>query len=336
MPLGVLFALGAYALYSCCDAIIKGFGAGLTVYEIACFSALFSLIPAVFNKPPEERWRDMFRMKHPVLVHVRSAIGMVGNLCVIYAFVTIPLADAYSLAFLAPIFVVIISRFFLHETLTAPRIIFLTLTFVGVLLVVRPGFRDLQPGHLTAVISALMGSISVAIIRKVAPVEKRVSIIGIPLGYIILINGVLMIPTFDPPTLQEWALLLCIGGLGGTGNILFIVAMRLGRASEIAPAQYSQIAWAIILGAVFYQEYPDALAYAGLAVVATFGILNVISDETRIRIFSRLSLTGPGPATTAGAVSRPLPEKRKPFFRFGRRVDAPPANNDDKRPRDAA
>ncbi|MFO5197620.1 EamA family transporter, partial [Salmonella enterica subsp. enterica serovar Typhimurium] len=80
--------------------------------------------------------------------------------------------------------------------------------------------------------------------------------------------------------------LLLIGGLGGTGNILFIAATRRIPASQIAPGQYSQIAWAIIFGAIFFHEYPDLIAWVGLVIVAAGGILNVISDETRIRIFS--------------------------------------------------
>jgi drug/metabolite transporter (DMT)-like permease len=305
MPLGVLFALGAYALYSCCDAIIKGFGSTLPVFEIAFFSSLFSLLPAIFTKSKGEHWRGMLRAKHPWLLHARSATGLIGNLCIIYAFVHIPLADAYSIAFLAPIFIVILSVFLLRETVSWPRAVFLTLTFLGVLLVVRPGFRDLQLGHLLALVAALMGGISTTILRYVAPVEKRVSLIGVPLGYIIIFNGVAMIPTFVMPTWQDFALFLVIGGLGGTGNLLFIHATRIAKASEIAPGQYSQIAWAIVLGAIFYHEFPDAIGYCGLAVVAAFGILNVISDETRIRIFSRLSPSGIGPATAAAEISLP-------------------------------
>jgi drug/metabolite transporter (DMT)-like permease len=308
MPLGVLFALGAYALYSCCDAIIKGFGVNLPVFEIAFFSALFSLLPAIFTKPRGEHWRQMFRARHPWLLHARSLSGLIGNLCVIYAFVHIPLADTYSIAFLAPIFIVIISHFMLRESLTWPRAVFLALTFVGVLLVVRPGLRDLQLGHLAALLAAVMGAISTTILRRVAPFEKRVSLIGVPLGYIIVFNGIAMIPSFVVPTWSDLAFLLVIGGLGGTGNLLFIAATRLAKASEIAPAQYSQIAWAIALGAIFYAEYPDVIGYCGLAIVAAFGILNVISDETRIRIFSRLSSWGVGPATAAAEVEPPLPE----------------------------
>ena len=51
MPRGVLFALIAYGLYSCCDAIVKALGHGLTVYEIAFFTTLFSLVPAFLTTP---------------------------------------------------------------------------------------------------------------------------------------------------------------------------------------------------------------------------------------------------------------------------------------------
>jgi drug/metabolite transporter (DMT)-like permease len=332
MPSGVLFALLAYALYSCCDAIIKGFGSSLTVHEIAFWTALFSFIPAIFTLPKGERWVDFWRMKHPWLVNLRSIAGLFGNMAVIFAFTTIPLAETYSIAFLAPIFIVILSVTFLKETVGWQRWAFLAMSFVGVLLVVRPGFRELQLGHLAAVGAAIFGSISTTVLRRVAPHEKRVSLIGVPLGYILVANGILMIPEFSLPTWQEFALLLTIGGLGGTGNVLFINATRMAKASEIAPLQYSQIAWAITFGAIFFHEYPDLVGYVGLAVVVTFGILNVISGENRFRILSRLSF-GLGPATVAAETAKPLdPHEDDPAVPPPDEPEAPP---DDQR-RDAA
>lgn len=306
MPTGVAFSLVAYLLYSCCDAIIKGFGTSLTVFEIAFWTALFSFVPAMLTKPKGERWRDFHKMRHPWLVHLRSITGVVGNLCIIYAFTHIALAEAYSLAFLAPIFVVALSRTILHEEVTWQRWFFLGASFLGVLLVVRPGFRDLELGHFLAIVAALMGGITTTTLRKVAPVEKRVSLLGWPLGYIVVINGLLMLPTFTWPSWEEFAMLMLIGALGGTGNIMFIAATRRAPVSQIAPAQYSQIAWAVVFGALFFTEYPDLIAYCGLAVVALGGILNVMSDETRIRIFSRLTIFGP--ASAISEISKPLGE----------------------------
>ena len=309
MPVGVALSILAYLLYSCCDAIIKGFGSSLTVFEIAFWTALFSFLPAIFTKPRGEHWRQMHRMRHPYLVHLRSITGVIGNLCIIYAFTHIPLAEAYSIAFLAPIFVVALSRIFLHEDVTWQRWFFLAASFCGVLLVVRPGFRELELGHLMAMGAAIMGGITTTTLRKVAPVEKRVSLLGIPLSYIVIVNGILMLPTFSWPSLQEFAMLLAIGALGGTGNIVFIAATRRSPISQIAPAQYSQIVWAIVFGAMFFHEWPDAIAYCGLVVVAFGGILNVISDKTRIRIFSRLSVFGP--ASAAAEVSAPIGDDAK-------------------------
>jgi len=310
MPSGVVFSLAAYLLYSCCDAIIKGFGSSLTVFEIAFWTALFSFLPAIFTKPKGEHWRHVFRMRHPWLVNLRSLTGLIGNLCIIFAFVHIPLAEAYSIAFLAPIFVVFLSSRLLNETVTWQRWLFLAASFVGVLLVVRPGFRELGAGHLAALGSSILGAVTTTILRKVAPVEKRVTLIGLPLGYIVIANGILMLPDFHWPTWQEFGLLLAIGGLGGTGNLLFIAATRRSPISQIAPGQYSQIVWAILFGAIFFAEYPDLVGYLGLVVVATGGILNVVSDETRIRIFSRLS-AGAGPATVTAEVSPPIGDDAK-------------------------
>ena len=304
MPSGVVFSLAAYLLYSCCDAIIKGFGSSLSIFEIAFWTALFSFLPVIFTKPKGEHWHLFWQMRHPWLVNLRSITGLVGNLCIIFAFVTIPLAEVYSIAFLAPIFVVFLSTYILKEVVTWQRWMFLAASFGGVLLVVQPGFRELQPGHLTALAAAVLGGATTTVLRKVAPVEKRVSLIGIPLGYIVVVNGILMIPQFSVPTVQEIAFLLAIGLIGGTGNILFIAATRRAPASVIAPAQYSQILWAIIFGALFFQEFPDPIAYLGLVIVVAGGIMNVISDETRIRIFSRLSVFGP--ASAASELGSPL------------------------------
>jgi drug/metabolite transporter (DMT)-like permease len=299
MPAGVIFAVSAYALYSCCDAIIKGLGHGLSVYELAFFTTLFSLIPVFLNTPKGESWRTFWKLNNPLLVHMRGVSGLLGNLCIIYAFVTIPLAEAYSLAFLAPIFIVLISAIVLRESVSPQRWLLLGVSFIGTLIVVRPGFRELHLGHLAAIFAAICGAVTTIILRRVSNQETRTSLIGVASAYILVVNGALMAITGQVhwPSWYELAMLLVIGGLGGTGNMLFIAATRSSPASQIAPLQYSQILWAILFGAVFYFEYPDLVAYVGLAVIVAAGILNVVSGDARMRIFSRNAPAGAGPST---------------------------------------
>src|SRR5690606_22700118 len=117
-----------------------GFGQSLSVFEIGFFIALFGLIPAAFAKPAGERWRDSFKLKHPALVHLRSFTGVASSTLVTYAFVTIPFAEAYSLVFMMPLFITVLSVLVLRERVNLMRWAMLALGFAGVMLVVRPGF----------------------------------------------------------------------------------------------------------------------------------------------------------------------------------------------------
>ncbi|CDP50402.1 Membrane protein, putative [Devosia sp. DBB001] len=314
MPVGVLFALGSYALYSCSDAIVKSFSGHLTVFEIGFFSALFSLIPAMLSKPKGERWRDTYKLNHPWLLHVRAVTGVLSATMVVFAFTTIPLAEVYSIAFLAPVFVTIISVLVLKEHVPTQRWVLLMISFLGVLIVVRPGFRELHWGHLAAVGSAFFGSMTTTILRTVAPREKRVSVFGVPTSYLIIFNGLMMIPTFVMPTPQQLAFFVAMGILGGVGHLCFITSTRLSPASMVAPTQYSQILWAIVFGATFYHEFPDAIAYVGLAVVVVAGVLNVVPAEVRRRAVARFAiLRGPAAAKAPAAANdqKPADTKKK-------------------------
>ncbi|WP_332702098.1 DMT family transporter [Devosia sp.] len=289
MPVGVYYAVVAYSVYSCGDAIIKGFGQSLSVFEIGFFIALFSLIPAVFAKPRGERWRDSFRLTHKGLVHLRSFSGVASSTLVTYAFVTIPFAETYSLVFMMPLFITVMSVLILKERVDLVRWAMLALGLLGVMLVVRPGFRDLQLGHLAALCCAFFGATSTTVLRIIAPSEKRVTLIALPAIYLIVVNAVLMAPGFVMPTIPQFGLLAASGSLVGLGHILLIAATRNAPASQVAPLQYVQIIWAIGLGAFFFFEYPGLLAYIGLAVVVLSGLVNVFIDGARTRIAGRFA-----------------------------------------------
>jgi drug/metabolite transporter (DMT)-like permease len=289
MPVGVIYAIVAYSVYSCGDAVIKGFGQSLSVFEIGFFIATFSLIPALFVKPKAERWRDCFQLKHPRLVHLRSFTGVASSTLVTYAFVTIPFAETYSLVFMMPLFITIMSVLILKERVDLMRWGMLALGFCGVMLVVRPGFRELELGHLAALCCAFFGATTTTVLRVVAVDEKRVSLIALPALYLVVVNAALMLPDFVLPSLEQFALLAVSGSFIGMGHLLIIAATRHAPASQVAPLQYVQIVWAIGLGAIFYFEYPDLFAYAGLAIVVLSGLVNVFIDGARTRIAGRFA-----------------------------------------------
>src|SRR5690606_11055059 len=134
------------------------------------------------------------------LVHLRCATAIASTACVMFAFTHIPFADVYAIGFLTPIMVTLLGVLVLKEHVALHRWLLLIISFLGVVLVIRPGVRELQLGHLAIFISVFLGGITTIILRHVAPRERRVSLVGLQVLYSGIFNGVLMLPVFVMPS----------------------------------------------------------------------------------------------------------------------------------------
>ena len=280
---GILLALVAYAVYSWGDAAIKALGGGLSVFEIGFYMTLVSAVCIALTTPKDEKLLHFWRMKRPWAVQARALSGTAASVLSVIAFTTIPLAEVYALIFLAPLFVTLMSVFLLKEQVGPWRWFAIIAGFAGVLLVVRPGFRELEIGHIAAVVVALLAAFSVILMRSLSARETRTTMLGFLVLYIIGFNGVAMLVTgARTPTLQEAAILLVAGIFAATGNILLLRATRFAPANQLASTHYSQIVWAVVLGALFFQEEPDLLAILGLAIIGSSGLLTVARERIRL------------------------------------------------------
>ncbi|HTJ56408.1 MAG TPA: DMT family transporter [Devosiaceae bacterium] len=289
MPLGVFFALLSYSIYSCGDAITKSFSGQLGVFEIGFVANLFALVPAMLAKRPHEKWRCAFQLASPWLLHVRGVMAVASSISIVYAFVTIPLAEAYAIAFTTPLFLSLLSVLVLKERISPSRWLLVGLSFVGVMIVVRPGFRELQPGHLAALFSAATSAASTTLLRMVSGKESRLSIIAMNGAYQLGGNGIFLLFTFSMLGWFDLLRLAAIGLFGGVAQLLVIAALQRAPASHVAPAQYVQILWAVSFGSLFYAEFPDSIGICGLVVVTLAGLATIFADGARTRVAGRWS-----------------------------------------------
>jgi S-adenosylmethionine uptake transporter len=278
---GIFLGFLAYGVFACGDAVIKSFGGRLPIFEIGFFVTLFAMLAVPFARPPHERWRDLFRMDRPRLVLLRAASGTSAGILGVIAFTTLPLAEAYALIFLAPLFVTLLSFVFLGERIGWRRTLAIVAGFLGILLVVRPGFRELLPGHLAAAGVALCGATTVIVLRALGPTEKRITLMGTTILVALAVNGALMLLDFRTPHAADIGALAVAGLLAGTGHVLFMAAVRAAPANRVAPTQYTQIVWAVALGALFFGEVPDLLALAGMALVGVSGLFTFLREERK-------------------------------------------------------
>lgn len=254
------------------DTCIKLIGTTQTIGEIICLVGLFStfflfLICAqqgVLNNAPMILTR---------MVLWRSLFDVLGSFMFVSALMHMPLANLSSVMQSVPLVVVVVAVIFLGEKAGLARIAAVITGFVGVLLIVKPSLQTISIYEFLA-----MGAVVVVALRDL--VTKRIPS-HVPLLIIALANAIFVsLSGFGFGLVQgfrgieAWQLASLVGaGLFVTCGYFFIVAtVRLGELSATAPFRYTEVVFAIIAGALVFNEFPDLLSYVGMALVIAAGL----------------------------------------------------------------
>nr|WP_245223950.1 DMT family transporter [Rhizobium halophytocola] len=276
-----MIAFAGFAAYSISDASVKLIEGRITPYESGFFGALFGIACLPFLLRKGDRYVDMFRTNNWPLWIVRffaSGVGIIGS---VTAFTHLSMAEAFCLIFLLPSFVTIMSVVFLKETVGVRRWGAVAIGFLGVLVVLRPGFRELSIGHLGAIFAGMGGALSIVIYRAIGPSEKNISLYGAGLWGGLVICGIAMIPDYATPVGSDWLLLAAYGILGGVGNIFMMFAAARAPAAVIGPIQYSQMLWAIAFGYLIFGDHIDLPMVAGIVLIVGSGLMTIARERVR-------------------------------------------------------
>ena len=204
---GILLGFASFAAYAISDAFVKSLHGSIPPYESVFFGAVFGLAALPFMMRKGDRWRDVVTAQRPSLWWVRALAGALGNIASVTAFTLLPMAEVFTMIFLMPIFVTILSVIFLKEHVGWRRWSAVVVGFAGVLVVLRPGFRALGVGDIAALVCGLFAAASVVALRMAGPHEKRLSLYGAGVIGPLIVGGLLALPKFRWPQLQEWGLL---------------------------------------------------------------------------------------------------------------------------------
>jgi drug/metabolite transporter (DMT)-like permease len=286
---GVLLGFMAFAAYALSDAFVKSLRGSLPAYEAVFFGATLGLSALPFIKAKGDRWREVLVAKRPGLYLVRAVAGAVGSIAAVIAFTALPMAEAFALIFLLPIFVTVLSVVLLKEHVGWRRWSAVVAGFIGVLVVLRPGFRALGIGHLAAIICGLAGAISMIALRVAGPHEKRITLYSAGVIGPLLLTGALMLADFRWPSLPQIGLLLGYGLLAALAGVL-LLATQKAPANHVAPTQYSQMLWAVLLGYVLFHDQLDWPMAVGIAIILGAGLFTFVREERVTRWWKRMRM----------------------------------------------
>jgi drug/metabolite transporter (DMT)-like permease len=217
----------------------------------------------------------LFRTAHPWWQILRGVL-LVGSTTFFYfALRYLPLAEAAAITFIGPVLTALLSGPMLGDRVARRQWIAVTLGFVGVLIIMRPGGGVLSLPAVFPLATAILFSVYQIVTRKLAGREHPYT----SLFYTALVGGAITSLTVPlhwiTPTLTQAAFVVCIGLLGGVGHLLLIRAMEHTSPATLAPFVYSQLIWSTLLAYLAFGDFPEPITLLGMFVVLASGLLAV-------------------------------------------------------------
>jgi len=277
--LGMLFAVMAFFSFSLLDAVQKTAIIYHSVFQLLFIKYVFVLILSVIESQRKKNY-TFYKSGNIKIQLLRSCLSIVESACFILSFRYLSLADVHSIASLTPVLVVALSAIILREHVSLKTWIGIFIGFIGVLIIMRPGLSIFDPKSLIPLAGAFLLSIYQIVTRKASEKDSNetslfyTSIVGI------ILIGIIGYNYWQPLMEQSILFFIAIGFFFSLGLYFQIIALSMARAGIIQPFHYTLIFWAIILGYIFYDDFPDNFTILGALVITISGIYVLVNRQS--------------------------------------------------------
>ncbi len=270
----------ASAFFAVMTVLIKLAGQTLHVTQILFLRQFMMLIlagPVLIRNFPS------------ALISARPGLQAIRILCAFFAMllgftaiIHLPLAEATTLNFAKTFFVGILAIVFLGEVVGIRRWSAIVAGFVGVVIIAWPeegaGF-NIYSGM--AVASAMLVAFVMIIMRQIAQVDRPVTILAyqaIGVGALMLLPAIWF---WQTPTLADIGLVILIGIFSSLGQLCNIHGFKAGEASVLASLDYLRLIYAIILGFLIFDEWPEPRVFIGAAIIVGAAVYTLHRERIR-------------------------------------------------------
>ena len=269
-PSGVLYSVLGSVCFIILQSIIKSYKE-IDVLEFIFFRGLFGWI---FCLTYLSRYKVSLLGNCRGLLILRSVLGLSSMILFMISLRHLPLGVAVTLSQTYPILTAILAMFFLGERIRIWHWFFLLLSFSGVLLIKN---FDTRVDSLYLTLS-LLGSFLVAgvyiVIRKIGNRDHPLVIVHYFMLLTTLISGVLMLPFWLTPNIEQWGAILTVGILGCLGQFCMTKSLQLEQAHKIAKLGYLKNVFAFLIGYLFFTESYGLTTLLGVFLI----IISAFSD----------------------------------------------------------
>lgn len=275
--LGILLLVSAVSTLSVLDSVNKVLAvAGYHVVMITWIRYTGNAVVMAMTMVPVYQKRtgnSILKTNNLRLQLLRGGVLLMSTLIFFSMLRIMPIAEATSLNFCAPLIVLAVSPWLLKEPSRLSRWIAVVVGFIGMMIVVRPGGDIPLPGVILGMFSACTFAAFAILNRKLAKVDDPT----VTLFYGAIVGTIVsscVVPFFwatHSPSLIEWCLIISMGFTSTLGHFFMNCAYKNAEASMLMPFTYMQIIAAATLGWLLFGQFPDGFTLLGILIICASG-----------------------------------------------------------------
>lgn len=271
--LGVVLVMVTVFFFAISDVLTKYLTQRYPVTEVIAIRYVVSFFALFFIAFPN-MGSSLWRSKNVKLLTLRAALMCVCSFTISYALKVMPLSETIAIFYTSPFLVIAMSGPFLGEKVSPFGWAMTVVGFSGVLMVLNLSGQLNTIGVICAVTNAVCVAIFQVMTRKLAHEESALTMLFYVNAAGLLVFGLAALPTLDEgriPDLFDGSMMLLLGFVISSAHFLFARAFKEAPASLLAPINYMHLVWAALMGWIFFDQFPNNWAIAGICLILASG-----------------------------------------------------------------
>ncbi|MFN3663123.1 DMT family transporter [Yoonia sp.] len=269
---GVLWMVVTGAMFVAVTAIVKYVGDDVPAAQAAFLRyalGLVFLIPMIRPIMAAHLTRRQMKM-----FGIRGVVHTFAVLLWFFAMTQIPIAEVTAMNYLSPVYVSIGAAVFLGEKLPPRRLAAVVIALIGAAIILRPGMRAVEPGHIAMLGTAVMFAVGYLLAKQLSGEVSAAVVVGMLSIMVTIGLAPFAYAVWVTPTLGQVGWLFLVACFATAGHYTMTLAFAAAPLTVTQPVTFLQLVWAVLLGAVVFGEAVDGwVVIGGLVIMASVSFI---------------------------------------------------------------
>jgi len=198
---------------------------------------------------------------------IRASINIISMICWFSAIGIMHFEKATALGFTTPLFTTILAVIVLGEVIRFHRTAALILGFIGIIIIIRPGYVPFEFGTLLMLAASLSFSFVLIFVKKLSATDSSLTIIFYHLLYMTPVFFILSLFYWESVSFNQLIIFVFMGASGLLSHWCLAQAFKLSDTTFVMPLQFTKLIWASLIGLFIFAEQPDVWTWVGGVII---------------------------------------------------------------------